>query len=188
MKKFEKIFFSMIAMIMMVAVGSVFTSCTNDDDEITSYVTTRDKIQDILPPEPSSEEDMSGILLSAASGNCTCVDYIRNRLGFTDTGNANQWGPILVSHGYTLQTISSSNLPQKYDIIIYHTDYGSGINSTNGHIAMVATAWLSGSNIHTEVVGANQHQSSEWSEYGCNNVSIMVHSSLKVNKVSVYRP
>ena len=33
MKKFEKIFFSMIAMIMMVAVGSVFTSCTNDDDD-----------------------------------------------------------------------------------------------------------------------------------------------------------
>ena len=32
MKKFEKIFFSMIAMIMMVAVGSVFTSCSNDDD------------------------------------------------------------------------------------------------------------------------------------------------------------
>jgi len=32
MKKFEKIFFSMIAMIMIVAVGSVFTSCTNDDD------------------------------------------------------------------------------------------------------------------------------------------------------------
>lgn len=33
MKKFEKIFFSMIAMIMMVAVGSVFTSCSNDDDD-----------------------------------------------------------------------------------------------------------------------------------------------------------
>ena len=33
MKKFEKIFFSMIAMIMMMAVGSVFTSCTNDDDD-----------------------------------------------------------------------------------------------------------------------------------------------------------
>jgi hypothetical protein len=33
MKKFEKIFFSMIAMIMLVAVGSVFTSCTNDDDD-----------------------------------------------------------------------------------------------------------------------------------------------------------
>lgn len=33
MKKFEKIFFSMIAMIMMVTVGSVFTSCSNDDDD-----------------------------------------------------------------------------------------------------------------------------------------------------------
>ena len=33
MKKFEKIFFSMIAMIMMVTVGSVFTSCTNDDEQ-----------------------------------------------------------------------------------------------------------------------------------------------------------
>lgn len=33
MKKFEKIFFSMIAMIMMVAVESVFISCTNDDDD-----------------------------------------------------------------------------------------------------------------------------------------------------------
>lgn len=188
MNKFGKIFFSMITMIMMVTVGSVFTSCTNDDDEITSYVTTRDRIQDILPPTPSSEEDMPGILLSAASGNCSCVDYIRHRLGFTDTGNANQWGPILVNHGYTLQTISSSNLPHKYDIIIYHADYGSGINSTVGHIAMVADAWLVGSSIHTEVVGANQHQASEWTEYNCNNVSIMIHSSLKVNKVDIYRP
>lgn len=33
MKKLEKIFFSMIAMIMMVAVGSVFTSCSSDDDD-----------------------------------------------------------------------------------------------------------------------------------------------------------
>lgn len=33
MKKFGKIIILMIAMIMMVAVGSVFTSCTNDDDD-----------------------------------------------------------------------------------------------------------------------------------------------------------
>lgn len=48
MKKFEKIFFSMIAMIMMVAVGSVFTSCTNDDDDfpVTAHETQLDQALD----------------------------------------------------------------------------------------------------------------------------------------------
>ena len=46
MKKFEKIFFSMIAMIMMVAVGSVFTSCSNDDDDFP--VTTETQLDQAL--------------------------------------------------------------------------------------------------------------------------------------------
>ena len=48
MKKFEKIFFSMIAMIMMVTVGSVFTSCTNDDDDfpVTAHETQLDQALD----------------------------------------------------------------------------------------------------------------------------------------------
>lgn len=54
MKKFEKIFFSMIAMIMMVAVGSVFTSCSNDDDDfpVTAQETQLDQAlgQDSVAP------------------------------------------------------------------------------------------------------------------------------------------
>ena len=72
MNKFGKIFFSMIAMIMMVAVGSVFTSCTNDDDDfrVPAQESQFDQAlgQDSVAPMTRSLSDWTGLDVRAADG------------------------------------------------------------------------------------------------------------------------
>lgn len=173
--------------VMMIALVA-FSSCDKNDQIDTMY-RSRSSVENLLPPSQENEEDLSAVLLSAASGDCTCVDYVRNRLGLTDEHelSAENWGAILERHGYSLQDISFSNLPKKFDIIIYHKDYGYGINPDYGHIGMVATGSKSGNNIKVEVVGSAQAQSHTWSEYDCDNVSIMTSRKLNTSKVSIYR-
>jgi hypothetical protein len=92
-----------------------------------------------------------------------------------------------VGLGYSLVSVSTSALPQNQDVIIFHPDHGNGINSTDGHIGMIATATLNGTKIQVGVVGSKQYQVSQWPEYNCSKISVMNVSSLNVSKVSVYR-
>ena len=108
---------------------------------------------------------------------CQCVKYISNRVdGSGPTGNANVMDSWLYSKGYYPVSFSASNLPRNKDIVQFKNGV-HGTNSKYGHVGMIATAQKVGSSIKVTVVGANQG-GSIWTEYGCNNVSMLNISSL----------
>jgi hypothetical protein len=178
---------NVVSMITVVffAISMVFTSCDSHDEIVYSDLSPSSTEAQMFNLLANELEESGGISLQSI--DCPCTKYIANRLGITNYPAAQYWGPTLVGLGYSLVSVSTSALPQNKDVIIFHTNYGSGINSTNGHIGMIATATLNGNNIRVEVVGTSQQQSSVWSEYNCDNVSIMNVSSLNTAKVSVYR-
>lgn len=180
---------NIVGLIVFLFVGAVFSSCDKDADVVSEKIVSQEQASSLFPPIPDPN-DAPAMLRSAVAGNCQCIDYVKNRLGISDKGSANQYGPVLEKYGYILQDISRDNLPQKYDIIIYHADYGGGVDAVNGHIGMVASSSLVGSAIRVNVVAANNgkaYKNREKTEYGCNNVSIMTSKALNVRKVSVYR-
>lgn len=178
---------NIVGLIVFLFVGAVFSSCDKDADVVSEEIVSQEQASSLFPPTPDTN-DTPAMLRSAVAGNCQCIDYVRNRLGITDAGSAYEYGPVLERYGYVLQDISPSNPPQKYDIIIYHKDYGHRVNKYAGHIGMVASSSVSGRTISVDVVAANnRNDKPTWEEYGCNNVSIMTSKALNVRKVSVYR-
>lgn len=88
MNKFEKIFVSLIAMIMLVAVGSVFTSCSNDDDDFRvpaqAQQLEQSLDQDSVAPMTRSISDWTGLDVRAADGGLVPGIFLYKR-GSADT-------------------------------------------------------------------------------------------------------
>lgn len=129
---------------------------------------------------------------NAADKFCQCTDYVYNRLvsfGHNPTYNypaARYWGSYLMNLGYT--RVLPSMAIQNRDIAVIPPTYGSGIDSTYGHVAVVSSAATQGGVTYVYLVGANQGGTTR-TEYGCTNVSNMTLSSQNSNfwTVEFYR-
>jgi surface antigen len=120
--------------------------------------------------------------------NCQCVQYVENRTGLGAGGNAGKWGPHLLRNGFSQVTT-----PQNKDVVVITAGSSNGMNAAGqqyGHIGLVAsTETNSKGELVLNIVGANQSQSREWSEYSCSNVSVMKYTVTATRKqyVSYYR-
>jgi hypothetical protein len=103
---------------------------------------------------------------------CECVHYVLNRFGLSMAGGpyfigAADMGPFLESRGFARVAE-----PAAGTIIVFPRSFGSGINTTYGHVGVVTEVHASGGAWHMVVRGARQSWP-EWSEHGCSNVSDM---------------
>lgn len=104
---------------------------------------------------------------SAKATFCQCVDYIKNRYGFSCSTNAKDMGSCLIKNQF--KKLSS---PLAGAIIIFQPNYGGGIDKTYGHIGVITNiSYSSKQKKYTlKVRGANQGGKVS-TEYKCNNVS-----------------
>lgn len=110
-------------------------------------------------------------LVSAESG-CTCVQYIKNSFGITETtGNAYQMGTWLLNHGFA--QISS---PQVGALAVMQPSF-PGANTTYGHVGIIVAVSDFGTQWQITLRGASQKVGgSLFSQYRCNNVRNTVWS------------
>jgi hypothetical protein len=107
---------------------------------------------------------------------CQCVDYVVNRfsldlrVGPPFVGAADM-GPFLENQGFTRVFE-----PLPGSIVVFPRSFGSGIDTTYGHVGVVthAQAMQGGQAWALTVRGARQTWP-EWTEHGCSNVSDMDH-------------
>lgn len=174
------------ALAVMVFAVVAFSSCNKTDNEPVAvqsvaeeefFVPSNDALKSAGIPKTQSDYIAE---MQSRAKRCQCVEYIKFRLTWEGnneaTGNANAMDSWLYSQGYSPVSFSANNLPRNRDIVQFKNGV-HGTNSTYGHIGMIATAQKVGNSIKVTVVGANQG-SNTWTEYGCNNVSMMTISSL----------
>jgi len=68
-----------------------------------------------------------------------CVDAVRALVPWTSnwTGNANEFPDIGRGHGLTVNNNPSGCTENDPCVLVYHPNYGSGIDSTNGHVVVL---------------------------------------------------
>jgi hypothetical protein len=105
-------------------------------------------------------------IAKATPPNCTCVEYVKAYFGITEAvGNAKDMGTWLINHGFV--QVSS---PQVGDVAVMQPGF-TGVTDPAGHVGIIASASLSGSQWKITLRGANQTVgSTQFSEFGCNNV------------------
>ena len=171
---------------VLVALALVvgFSSCEKKED---APIAMTEVSQAALPQDAQASVNSAR---AAGAKWCWCTDYIKNRLSLPKKADAKDMGQILIDAGYHLvENISTTNLPQNKDVIIFHADYGDPISTEYGHIAMIVSAYASGKQIRYKTVGANNHGKLKLKdEYNCSNVSISSPArALIVDKISIYR-
>ncbi|WP_040334964.1 CHAP domain-containing protein [Candidatus Magnetobacterium casense] len=137
---------------------------------------------------PASEE--ASAKAADKANVCQCTDYVRLRKGLPKNGmgGAHTWdNGYLKNNGYN----RVNGQPKKNDIVVYEKNYGSGIDTANGHVGIIDKNAIDDKkgNWRIDVRGANQGGNE--SETGCNNVSTLKNrtvSKAKVNKtISFWR-
>jgi hypothetical protein len=108
------------------------------------------------------------VLLSSqaqAQVSCQCTNYVANRLSLSSNfPNAYQWNDgYLQNQGFQQTTV------QPGAIVVMEPMF-PGADSTNGHVGVVEEVLADG---RIKVRGANQYGSSQFTESGCSNVSIV---------------
>jgi hypothetical protein len=140
---------------------------TEDDNSTEPYQFTYDESSSPSTFEELGELGLEHFELQNASRAvyCQCVKYIQNRYNLSCSANAKDMGSCLTKSKF--KKLSS---PLAGAVIIYQPTYGSGIDGTNGHIAVITSvSYNSKVKSYTlKVRGANQGGTS--TEFNCNNV------------------
>ena len=126
-----------------------------------------------------------GSSTALAAQSCQCVTYIKNRYGLTGSiggsGCAKDMGPYLAARGF--RKVSN---PQVGAVVIFQPSFGSGINQSCGHVAVIVKVQSVDNNSKWSITvrGANQGGST-FTQYNCTNVSDVSFKSYPKTSTSV---
>lgn len=115
---------------------------------------------------------------------CQCVDYVRQRFGLDPAAGphfvgAADMGPYLQGQGMVRHAA-----PLLGAVIVFPRSFGSGIDTTYGHVGVVVGIEAQADHWRLTVRGARQSWP-EWTEYGCSNVSDMTHITVPYQGATV---
>lgn len=124
---------------------------------------------------------------AAAAVFCECVKYVKNKTGVANPVAAKDYGTNLKSAGYyevTPDFSSSWGNIWASDVLVVSNNYGSGVNSTYGHVGFPSTVSLvevkdkkgkvTSKYFTIKIKGSNQTNDSKkvFTDAGCNNVDV----------------
>ena len=103
-----------------------------------------------------------------ASGTwCSCVVYVEKYTGHINTWYAKDSGPALKAMGY-----QESGTPTGVgDVVVLQPNF-HGADGTAGHIALLNSYSIAGNTISVTLRGANQSVGGQYTDNGCNDVSL----------------
>ena len=158
-------------------------SCSDEQSFVSIETNQVSQTQATIPTETNT------IMYKAKAVFCQCLQYIRNytQLPAGSSVAADQYGTVLKQKGY-----SKKSIPSNGNLVIFKKGYGSGINSTYGHIGRIVEVSYDSKKVaySIKIVSANWSGKSTYTDCGCNNVEksawIIVDSNTKKNNIEYW--
>ena len=169
MKKLEKIFFSMIAMIMLVAVGSVFTSCTNDDDFINNESSAIDLPMDSYTSELLAIRGSDSYIQTRSYGDVFSIWGDNNATplpsstvlfyAFPESGQQLTSGVKLkiYYHGWVSDQTIANNGNIEYVTMLWNSSANAYYcNKSFSHLGLISYRFVSGTDVSVNLTDTNK--------------------------------
>lgn len=191
--------------VALLVASTIVISC--NQEELVPDSRANEKVEQLVQPESeySTMGDYFGEQKAriAAAGFCECVRYVKNVTGVQNPVSAKDYGTNLKSKGYFEKvpdfTSSWGNI-WATDVVVISNNYGSGVNSTHGHVGFASSLKLVEVKVNGKVTskyfevklkGSNQTNDPNkvFTDAGCNNVDVnmTVKYSQNSSLVKFYR-